>query len=209
MTFVLAFLLFAVTHSLFASHRFKSAIITKMPSAQFWYRSVYNLISVLSLGFVWFTVPVDSAVWYHVSAPLNWLFHGIQAIGLLGLAWSARHFGGGTFMGIQQLKDGILHKDRPYFLDEPDSNKLVFNGPFKYVRHPLYFFSLLILIFHPYMNLKWGLFTICSLLYFWLGSYPEEQKLEERFGKSYKNYQKQVPRLFPIPGKRLKQDKVL
>jgi protein-S-isoprenylcysteine O-methyltransferase Ste14 len=75
---------------------------------------------------------------------------------------------------------------------------LKIEGPYKYMRHPVYFFSILFLIFRPYMDLTYLTLVICLIAYFYIGSYYEEKKLIEVFGDEYKVYQKNVPRIFPL-----------
>ena len=72
-------------------------------------------------------------------------------------------------------------------------------GLHKYVRHPLYFGTLLFV---------WGLFflmpslsnliaVIAIAIYVLLGIHLEEQKLVLEYGEQYKQYTKRVPKLIP------------
>ena len=35
--------------------------------------------------------------------------------------------------------------------------------------------------------------------YFYIGTFFEERRMERKFGEEYREYQKRVPRLFPLP----------
>lgn len=201
--FVMAFVAFAALHSLLASSRLKHFLFSRWPVMRFYYRLLYNLIAFVTFALFWFYAPIPDVVLYDVSGPIRWGMHGIQLAGALGLYYSIRCVGTGYFSGLQQMKDASKEQMK-YHLDEPDQQQLVFKGPFRYVRHPLYSFSLLILFFHPFMSLKWALFSLCSLLYFVMGSRLEEQKLVARFGQRYESYQRQVPALLPQPGRVMK-----
>lgn len=202
MKFILAFILFAIIHTLLASDSVKSWLFATMPGMQYYYRLFYNFTAIILLGLIWFYVPVASGSVYEIPWPFNYVFHIFQLLGLAGLFWSARYFGGGMFTGIGQLKHAASHNPPSYHLDEPKTTRMVVDGPFRYVRHPLYFFSIIVLLFHPYMSIKWALFTVCCILYFWLGSKPEEKKLITRFGRQYEQYRETVPALFPVPGRK-------
>lgn len=198
MSFVLAFLLFAILHTILANNRVKQFTFEKFPALRYYYRLFYNVIAVITLGVVWFYAPVADITIYSLSGFTAYTFHFIQLIALIFLIRTVTFFGGGTFVGLKQMKHHLAENKPEYDLDEPASETYTTTGPYAYVRHPLYFFSVIILVFHPYMTLKWLLFTICSTLYFWLGSIPEERKLVERFGAKYENYQQEVPRLIPL-----------
>jgi protein-S-isoprenylcysteine O-methyltransferase Ste14 len=49
------------------------------------------------------------------------------------------------------------------------------------------------------MSLKYFIVVIIFTLYFYLGSFPEEKKLELEYGEEYQSYKKQTPRIFPWP----------
>jgi protein-S-isoprenylcysteine O-methyltransferase Ste14 len=74
----------------------------------------------------------------------------------------------------------------------------VTRGSYAYVRHPLYFFSLLLIWFLPIMTLSALLFSSMATLYFWIGSIYEERRLSATFGDAYSQYKQRVPRLIPI-----------
>ena len=48
------------------------------------------------------------------------------------------------------------------------------------------------------MDLFYLVMFISITLYFYIGSFYEEKKLVEKYGVEYKEYQKKVPRIFPI-----------
>jgi len=197
MIFILAFLAFAVLHSILAARQVKRAIITRIPFLRHTYRLLYNLVALFTLAAVWFWAPVDSHTMYHLSPPFSYLFHLIQLGALAGLVYSVQTAGTGYFSGLQQLRDSRMEPAPTYDLDEPASAELVVSGPFRMIRHPLYLFSIILLLAHPYMSLKWMLFTGSAILYFWIGSRIEEQKLILRFGDAYRKYIREVPAFIP------------
>lgn len=201
MMFAAAFLAFAVLHSLLASRAVKSRVIGALPFMRWYYRLLYNMLALVTLGLVWFMAPVEHQLLYRAEPPVQWLLHLIQ-LGALGGLWvSLRHAGSSAFLGLAQLRDA-RRTETNYDLDEPVSHHIAVSGPFRYVRHPLYVFSVILLVAHPVMTLKWALFTLCCMLYFVVGSRFEERRLLARFGQSYAAYRKQVPAFIPLRVKR-------
>ncbi|MCH8486142.1 MAG: isoprenylcysteine carboxylmethyltransferase family protein [Candidatus Cyclonatronum sp.] len=197
MIFAVAFLAFAVLHSLLASRAVKSRVIGALPFMRWYYRLLYNMLALVTFGLVWFLAPVEHQLLYHIEPPGQWLMHLIQLGALAGLWLSLRHAGSSAFLGLVQLRDA-RRSETNYDLDEPASAQIAISGPFRYMRHPLYVFSIILLIAHPIMTLKWALFTLCCILYFVIGSRFEERRLLARFGDSYAEYRKQVPAFIPI-----------
>jgi protein-S-isoprenylcysteine O-methyltransferase Ste14 len=77
--------------------------------------------------------------------------------------------------------------------------RLVIEGLNRYVRHPLYAGTILIVlglvVFLPTMtNL---IVFILILIYTLIGIKLEEKKLVEQFGQEYEDYRKNVPMLIP------------
>jgi protein-S-isoprenylcysteine O-methyltransferase Ste14 len=74
-------------------------------------------------------------------------------------------------------------------------------GFYCYVRHPIYSFSLLLLWLTPAMTVNLLTVYVLTTLYFYVGSLHEERRLLAEFGEAYRDYQQQVPRLIPRPGR--------
>jgi protein-S-isoprenylcysteine O-methyltransferase Ste14 len=74
-------------------------------------------------------------------------------------------------------------------------------GLYRYVRHPLYTFSLLILWLSPAMSLNTFIVYLALTVYILIGIIFEERKLVREFGEEYVGYRSVTPML--IPGKRI------
>ena len=76
-------------------------------------------------------------------------------------------------------------------------------SPFhRHVRHPWYFFSL-ILIWTRDMNGAMLVSAVLLTLYFVVGSHLEERKLIAFHGDVYRRYMQRVPGLIPLPWRSL------
>jgi protein-S-isoprenylcysteine O-methyltransferase Ste14 len=78
--------------------------------------------------------------------------------------------------------------------------RLVIAGPYRHVRNPMICSVLVMLagaalLLNTLLVLAWGaVFFVGNMLYFPL---KEEKELERRFGASYQNYKRHVPRWLP------------
>ena len=74
---------------------------------------------------------------------------------------------------------------------------LVTNGLYRYVRHPLYTFSLLILWLSPSMSMNSVVVYAALTIYVLIGIFFEERKLLREFGQPYAQYKSVTPMLVP------------
>ena len=197
MLFITAFIFWSVLHSITASAGFKIMIRSWVGQRPYdgLYRLTYNLFSAITfLPVLWLltTIVPNNVIW-RVPQPFSYLFVLIQLSGVVGLIVSLLQTDLMRFAGIGQAARFLRGEEE---INPPPT--LVTRGTYAYVRHPLYFFSLLILWFLPIMTWSTLLFSVLSTIYFWVGSILEERRLISTFGDEYSRYQQQVPRLLPI-----------
>jgi protein-S-isoprenylcysteine O-methyltransferase Ste14 len=85
---------------------------------------------------------------------------------------------------------------------EAGASELVSNGPFAYVRNPLYVGNILIYVGAVVLSGVWFPYLSILVFLFFYFQYTfiishEEDKLEELFKESYIEYKKHVPRFIP------------
>jgi len=71
-------------------------------------------------------------------------------------------------------------------------------GPYRWVRHPLYLFMILMIWSCPDLTADRLLFNLLWTVWVAIGSYFEERDLIIEFGDVYREYQKRVPMLIPL-----------
>jgi protein-S-isoprenylcysteine O-methyltransferase len=79
--------------------------------------------------------------------------------------------------------------------------KIIKNGPYKYIRHPSYTGSMLILVGFGFSLGNWiglAIILIISLISFCLRAIVEEQVMVSSFGNDYLNYMRQTTRFIPF-----------
>lgn len=187
---LLAWALYGVLHSLLASISAKTLAERLLgPGVRRYYRLFFNLVvSVTLLPLFGLVVLSPDLEISRISFPwlaLTLLIQGLAALGLLAglLQTGAMHF-----LGLAQIT-----APRP----SGAQHKLVVNGLYRYVRHPLYLFGLLILWLLPLMTWNILAFNLGATVYILIGIQFEERKLLKEFGQAYADYQRNVPMLIP------------
>lgn len=195
--FVISFVLWAALHSLTAASGPKSVVRRLMGEHAYegLYRLAYNLFSLvtfLPILYLLATQVPKTPLWA-IPRPFNLLANLLQLAGLLGLAISLLQTDIWDFAGLRQAMQFLSNNPHP-----TAPPKLVTGGTYALVRHPLYFFSLIVLWFNPVVTLDVFIFNVLSTLYFGIGSRYEEKRLETFFGDAYRQYKRRVPYLLPL-----------
>ena len=192
---VFLFSLFAFSHTWLASRKFKTALAEKIGNRIAFYRMFYNVSSILFFLVFLAVAPKPDAIIYDLQFPFDIITFALQVLSLVGLIWTFSQFDSKEFLGISQIRrfmNGTYSEDA---LDE--KQELKFDGAFKYMRHPVYFFFIMFLGLRPQMTLFYLVMFTCCVVYFYVGSIYEERKLVEIFGEQYKQYQRKVGRIMP------------
>lgn len=197
LVFSLLFVLWAVVHSVTASSRFKAWARMQMGARAYagTYRLLYNALAIVSVAPVLAAgaLALPHHLLWVIEWPLNLIFVAVQLAGLAGLFISLLQTDILRFLGLGQLVRYLRGAE-----DINPSPILTTSGAYRFVRHPLYFFSLLVLWFTPIMTLSTVLFDIATTAYLWIGSGHEEKRLAQAFGEQYEAYRSSVPRLIPL-----------
>lgn len=158
-----------------------------------WYRLFYNLFALVSfLPVLWGSFAFPDSPLYQLPPWAVGLARLVQLGALVAAAFTLWQVDLWRFLGVRQAVR--WWQKAP----EPRTTPVFFAGGFyAWVRHPLYFFSLLLLWATPAMTTNLLAFNLACTLYFYIGSLFEEKKLLLEFGEAYRTYQKQVGQLFP------------
>lgn len=194
---IVLFFLFASTHSILAAYDVKKRLTETIGEKIAFYRLFYNILSLVTFIAIYFISPKPNVIIYDLQFPYDLIIFAVQVIGVIGFFWAGSYINFKEFIGLAQIK---RYLNGNYKLDDLDEyHELIIKGPFKYSRHPIYFFSIIVLGFRPAMDLFYLVFFICMAAYFYVGSLYEEVSLEKRYGEVYRKYKENVPRLIPNP----------
>jgi protein-S-isoprenylcysteine O-methyltransferase Ste14 len=192
---IVLFAVFGYSHSLLASENVKIQFKKIFGGLIAFYRLIYNFLSLISLYVIYELSPKPHLVIYDLPNPYDLIILVPQFLSLAGVFWVFKYICLKEFLGLDQVKR-FLEKRYETELDEEFTLRI--EGPYRYSRHPVYFFSITFLMFRPVMDLFYLTFFICTVAYFYIGSYYEEKKLVGQFGEIYETYKKTVPRIFPV-----------
>ena len=192
---IFLFTVFGYTHSLLASEKVKIQFKKIFGGLIAFYRILYNLFSVISLYIIYDVSPKPHIIIYDLHNPFDLIILIPQFLSLAGVFWVFKYICLREFLGLEQIKRFF---EKKYITELDEEFTLRIEGPYRYSRHPVYFFSITFLLFRPVMDLFYLTFLICVVAYFYIGSYYEEKKLVRQFGDIYENYKKEVPGIFPV-----------
>lgn len=182
--------LYGLVHSLLASLRAKNLARRWLgrPGERY-YRLFYVLfVSIALLPVLALIVLLPDEKIYTIPFPWVLLTIGVQGLAVLGIYLSLKDISVGHFLGVAQVSGEAA-------LDEP--GKFVVSGAFRYTRHPLYLFSMIIIWLFPIMTWNVLAFNLGATIYMMVGTIPEERKLLIQFGKDYAEYRQRTPWLIP------------
>lgn len=198
---ILAFISYFALHSLLAGAWPKNTASRLLGErlVNGFYRVFYNFFAMLSLLPVVLLL-MNTAVRqiYEVNGLLVLIFRIFQVMGIAGVGISLLYTDVLSFIGITQAVAYLAGRS-----EEVKSAILQVNGPYRYVRHPLYLSSLLVIWFSPRMTDLQLLTNICITLYVIIGSKIEEVRMRKIFGQAYHDYQMKVPALLPLRRKNM------
>ena len=182
-------------HSMLASLAVKRRIAASYPDLIPYYRLGFNILAgLLLLPILWLMLLHPGPMLWRWQGIGAWLANGLALAALAGFLQSLKSYDMQEFIGFRQLK---FHTRR---VEDQEHFHL---SPFhRFVRHPWYFFGLL-LIWTRDMNAAMLLSSVMLTLYFFVGSRLEERKLLVYHGEVYRRYMERVPGLIPLPWKSL------
>lgn len=180
-------LLFFCQHSIMVREGFKQKILSSVPSD--WQAAVFSLTSGLCLILVVFFWQSTDMILFDIPDPVKILVIFVVLLTMAGFYWGSYSLSGFDPFGA-----------RPHKNHSAEKPVLKFRGPYKYMRHPLYFFVLVLIwsssVFGPTLDRL--LFNIIWTVWIFLGTWLEEKDLVKLFGDQYLKYQKQVSMIIPL-----------
>lgn len=157
-----------------------------------YYPALYSIASGIALAaLILLWQPTDQFL-FRLHGAARWLSLCVAVVAVAGFAWGVRALGGFDPFGALPLKADL--RGTP-----PPSVAFVARGPYRYVRHPLYLFMLLLIWSTPRLSTDQLLFNVAWTAWIVIGTKLEERDLLADFGQTYRRYQLAVPMLIPSP----------
>ncbi|MDD5328704.1 MAG: hypothetical protein PHX38_01760 [Sulfuricella sp.] len=180
-------------HSALASLAVKRRVAAAYPGAMPYYRLAFNVVAMLLLlPILWFMYGHPGPVLWRWQGLGAWLANGLALAALFGFWRSLKAYDMDEFIGLRQWKNHTRRVE--------DQEHFHLSSFHRFVRHPWYFFGL-VLIWTRDMDAALLLSSAMISLYFLVGSRLEEKKLLVYHGEVYRRYMARVPGLVPLPWK--------
>jgi len=186
-------LLFFLQHSLMTRTTIKKIIQKIVP--ELYYAAVYSIVSGITLTasiLLWQKIPVTLA---SADGVMTWMIRAIYFAGLAGVVQVIISLKGIDSLGVKKIRhhlSGTKQKPVP----------LAIGGLYRWVRHPIYFCSIVMIWAHPVLTVDKFLYDVIWTIWMVIGTMLEERDLLVEFGDSYRAYREKAPMLIPykIPG---------
>lgn len=194
---ILAIALWGALHSWLASLGVEDAARRRFGDrASRVYRLAYNIFSVVTFAPILLLVGLlPDRVLYVVPPPWRYLMFAGELAAVLCLILVLLQVDAASFIGLRQLLQG----ERP--------PRFVTSGFYRWVRHPLYLFGLLILWLTPAMTVNLLVADLAMTTYLIIGARFEERKLLREFGSAYAEYRLRTPMFIPLLRQRKEADR--
>jgi protein-S-isoprenylcysteine O-methyltransferase Ste14 len=185
--------LWCILHSGMISQWMTDYLKARLGNRYRYYRLVFNGVSILTLApLLIYGRRIDAPVLYEWHGPLLWLRFVLLAAAIGLFVMGAQKYDMLSFAGIRQLRSGHRHAVMS------ESGAIDTSGILGLIRHPWYLGALFfiwsddatITVTSLIVDLLLTIYVVC-------GTLLEERKLVVELGDAYRQYQKQVPMLFP------------
>ena len=181
-------LMFFAQHSGMLRRGFRIRLARIIPPH--YHAALYAILSGVALTVLIVFWQSSATVLCSLKGSLRWLVRGLFFLALGGFAWGAYALRSFDPLGLTAIRVHRRGKQLP-------PQEFVVRGPYLWVRHPLYLFSILLIWSCPDMTADRLFFNMLWTVWIYVGTVLEEADLVAAFGEAYRDYQRKVPRLIP------------
>jgi protein-S-isoprenylcysteine O-methyltransferase Ste14 len=198
---LVAWLVYFAVHSALASLRVKTWMAVHHPGLMPLYRIAFNSIASLGLlPILWLLYSHPGPVVWAWSGIWAWLGNVLALAAIAGFFYTLRDYDTSEFLGVRQWRNRTR--------SVADQEGFHLSPVHRFVRHPWYFFSLVILWTRD-MSAAMLITALIITAYFIVGSRLEEKKLIAYHGERYRRYMRKVSGLVPLPWKTISKPQAI
>jgi protein-S-isoprenylcysteine O-methyltransferase Ste14 len=180
--------LFFGQHSTMIRRSFRNRLASMVPPQ--YHGAFYSVTSgmvLLMVVLLWQESPQHV---FHLEGWARWFCRAVFFLSMAGMMWGVLALGSFDPLGARPIVAHLRGRQVP-------SMPLTARGPYRWVRHPLYFFTLLLIWAYPDLSVSRMLFNVSWTAWVVVATRFEEGDLVAEFGEPYRKYQQEVPMLFP------------
>ncbi len=181
-------IIFFLQHSILVRRGFKQWLGKFMPDV--YHNAFYGLTSGIALLLVLIFWQKSPTLIASADGIIFWMLRGLFFICLAGFFWGNKSLGSFDMLGVRPLMRYI--SNRP-----GKQQQIMAKGPYRWVRHPLYLFLIVIIWSCPVLTLDRLIFNIMWTIWIVIGTHLEDRDLHREFGSQYHEYSSRVPMLIP------------
>jgi len=185
-------IVFFIQHSGMLRRSFRARLSAIIP--QHYHGALFAIFSGAALTSMIVLWQSSSVTVYELQSFPRWLARGGFLLAIAGFAWGGYALRSFDPFGIDSIRAHLSGKR-----DAP--RPFVVSGPYSWVRHPLYFFTILMIWSCPVLTADRLLFNVLWTAWIYVGTFFEEADLLLDFGEAYRDYQRRIPRLIPWRGR--------
>ena len=181
-------IIFFLQHSILVRKGFKQWLGKFMPDV--YHNAFYGLTSGIALLLVLLFWQKSPTLIARAEGVIFWMLRALFCLCLAGFFWGNKSLGSFDMLGVKPLMRYI--SNRP---GKPQ--QIIAKGPYRWARHPLYLFLIVIIWSCPVVTLDRLLFNIMWTVWIVIATYLEDRDLHREFGSQYLEYSSRVPMLIP------------
>jgi len=185
---VILSIIFFLQHSILIRRGTRQRLVKFMPEQ--YQMAFYGLTSGIALILVLIFWQKSPTLIASADGIIYWILRGLFCICLVGFFWGVKSLGSFDALGVKPLMRYI--SNRP---GKPQ--QITAKGPYRWARHPLYLFTIVIIWSCPVLTLDRLIFNIMWTFWIVIGTYLEDRDLHREFGSQYLEYSSRVPMLIP------------
>lgn len=179
---------FFVQHSGMIRHAFQTWFRRFAP--EYYYGAAFSIASGVCLYCVIFFWQTSEHTLVSFNNPARLAMRALFLTALAGIIWSNLALHSFDIFGMRAIRCHLRGKSQSVACFSTC-------GPYRWVRHPQYFFILVMIWSHPDLTADGLLFNVLWTTWIAAGARLEERDLIKAFGHRYKEYQLRVPMLIP------------
>lgn len=184
-------MIFFMQHSIMVRKGFKKRLRKFMPDI--YHNALYAMASIIVLLMVLVFWQTSHLIVVKAEGFSFWFARGVFLLCLAGFYWAVKSLDSFDALGV----NSFINQNDQNGGRSDDVQQITARGPYRWSRHPIYLFAIIILWACPVLTMDRLVFNILWSVWIVIGAYLEDRDLHREFGDQYREYSRRVPMLIP------------